>query len=72
MALVPPPVPLQVHVKLFVPLETVDAVPALHKFALGATNDGTPLAEPHAPLTGTMSAVNVAFTVQSATTVPVV
>ena len=70
--MVPPLLPLQVHVKLLVPLATVDAVPALHKLALGATNDGTPLAEPHAPLTGTMTAVNVAFTVQSAATVPVV
>lgn len=63
--------PLQLQVKLDAPLVTTLAVPAVHKFALGAARTATPLAEPHTPLTG-RSATNDAVTVQSAVTAPVV
>ena len=71
LAVVPPLAPTQVQVKLLVPVDTADAAPKLHRLALGATSEATPLADPQAPFCGTSTAVNVALTVQSATTVPV-
>ena len=49
---------------------TALAVPAAHKFALGAVPVGGLIALPHAPFTGI--SVKLAITVQSATTALVV
>ena len=50
VAVVPPPLPAQVHDHGPLPL-TVDAVPALQRFAVGALVRLAPFEEPHAPLT---------------------
>jgi len=50
LAVVPSPAPAQVQSHGPVPV-SVEAVPALHRLALGAIPAATPLAEPHAPLT---------------------
>jgi hypothetical protein len=49
-AAVPPFKPEQVHVHGPEPA-TEEAVPALHKLAVGALDNEVPLADPHAPLT---------------------
>jgi hypothetical protein len=49
-AVVPPLLPTQLHAHDPAP-ETAVAVPALHRFAVGALVVGTPLAEPHCPFT---------------------
>ena len=72
LEVVPPLLPLQLQAKKRLSaLETAVAVPALHRLLLGATRLATPFALPHAPLTGTTTATNVALTVQSAATAPV-
>ena len=60
-AVVPPFDPVQLHVHGPLPLTAV-AVPALHKFAVGAVVNTPPFDDPHTPLIG--FAVNVAVTEQ--------
>jgi hypothetical protein len=50
MAVAPPPLPAQLHVYGPVPA-TADAVPALHRFAVGFALTVVPFAAPQAPLT---------------------
>jgi hypothetical protein len=54
IAVVPPFVPVQLHVYGPVPV-TVVAVPALHKPEVGADAVATPLALPHCPFTGVVA-----------------
>lgn len=50
VAAVPPPLPAQLHDQGPLPL-TVEAVPALQRFAVGALARLPPFEDPHAPLT---------------------
>jgi hypothetical protein len=50
LAVVPVPVPAQVQAQLIPLVVTLDAVPGLQRFAVGAVLDGAPLAVPQAPL----------------------
>ena len=50
VAVVPPPLPAQLHDQGPLPL-TVEAVPALQRFAVGALARLPPFEDPHAPLT---------------------
>ena len=66
---VPPFDPSQFQEKLAAVVVTAVALPKPQKLAVGAVRLPTPLAVPHTPLT---LASNVALTVQSAITAPVV
>ena len=70
LAVVPEPNPAHDQVNWLALEVTALAVPALHKFALGAVPVATALALPQTPLTGI--SVKLAVTVQSATTALVV
>ena len=61
LAVVPPPEPAQVQVHGPEPL-TLEGVPALHRFAVGALVRSAPFEEPHTPFTGCVEAsVRVAY-----------
>ena len=54
-AALPPLLPAQLHAHGPLPL-TVDAVPAVQRFAVGAVLTDAPFEEPHAPFTGARTA----------------
>jgi hypothetical protein len=53
-AVMPPLLPAQVQLHGPLPL-TEDALPLLHRFAVGALATETPFADPHDPLTGLLA-----------------